>query len=68
MAKTVAAQSEQCDVLRGMKAICSFLSMSEATVLRWMREYEDFPVKKNGQFISSRKRLNAWYQDYVQNG
>jgi hypothetical protein len=66
MTGTVKMKIEECDVLRGMKAISGFLSMSEATVLRWMREYDDFPVKKNGQLISSRSRLNAWYQAYLE--
>ena len=62
------AAVEECDILRGMKAICGFLGMSENTVLRWMNEYDDFPVKKNGGFLSSRKKLNAWYQSYLENG
>lgn len=57
---------EECDILRGMKAICDFLRMSEATVQKWMREYDDFPVKKNGQLISSRRKLNDWYQTYLE--
>lgn len=57
---------EELDVLRGMKAICDFLRMSEATVLRWMREYDNFPVKKNGSYISSRAKLNSWFQWYLE--
>lgn len=66
MAGKARIEVEECDILRGMKAICAFLGMSEDTVLRWMREYDDFPVKKNGQLISSRKKLNKWYQDYLE--
>lgn len=57
---------EQCDVLRGMKAICDFLRMSEATVQKWMKEFDNFPVKKNGGLISSRKKLNEWYRWYLE--
>lgn len=48
------------DILVGMKSICDFLRVSEATVLKWRREYDDFPVKKNGQLTSSRAALNEW--------
>lgn len=61
------AEAVELDVLRGMKEICDFLRMSDATVLKWMREYDDFPVKKNGNYISSRNRLNEWYQVYLAN-
>jgi hypothetical protein len=54
------------DLLFGMKSICSFLRMSEATVLKWLREYEDFPVKKNGGYVSSRRKLNIWFQGYLE--
>lgn len=54
------------DLLVGMKAICSFLRMSEATIIKWMREYDDFPVKKNGGYISSRYKLNVWFQTYLE--
>ena len=59
---------EESDVLRGMKEICTFLKMSEPTVLKWNREYDNFPMKKNGGFISSRKRLNEWFRWYLENG
>jgi hypothetical protein len=50
----------EADILVGMKAICDFLRVSEATVIKWRAEYEDFPVKKNGHVISSRHALNVW--------
>jgi len=53
------------DMLRGMKEICNFMRMSEATVLKYIKEYDDFPVKKNGQFISSRTALNEWARKVV---
>ena len=59
-------ETEEFDMLRGMKAICDFLRMSEATVLRWMREYENFPVKKNGNYISNRTKLNEWFLWYLE--
>ena len=48
------------DILVGMKAICSFLKVSEATITKWRNEYDDFPVKKCGQLISSKTALNTW--------
>lgn len=56
----------EADLLVGMKAICSFLRMSEATVIKWQREYDDFPVKKNGGYVSSRYKLNIWFQNYLE--
>lgn len=56
---------EQSDVLVGMKAICNFLNLSDATVLKYHREYDDFPLKKNGVYVSSRSKLNAWFQVFV---
>jgi hypothetical protein len=58
--------SAESDLLVGMKSICSFLRMSEATVLKWLREYDDFPVKKNGGYVSSRYKLNIWFQNYLE--
>lgn len=63
---TVYTKAPEADMLIGMKAICSFLRMSEATILKWMREYDDFPVKKNGVCISSRLKLNTWFQAYLE--
>jgi len=48
------------DLLVGMKAICDFLRRSEATVLKWRKEYDDFPVKKDGQLIATRSALQKW--------
>lgn len=55
------------DVLFGMKAISGYLGRSEATVLKFSREYDDFPVKKeNGSgYISSRSRLDEWFKEYL---
>jgi hypothetical protein len=62
----VSAHTLDTDILIGMKAICSFLRMSEATVLKWLREYDDLPVKKKGVYISSRVKLNAWFHEYLE--
>jgi hypothetical protein len=51
---------EVADILVGMKAICEFLRVSDATVIKWRKEYDDFPVKKNGSLTSSRTALNKW--------
>ena len=55
------------DVLFGMKAICRVLGVSEATVIRYMREYDDFPVKKKagGGYVSVSGELSKWFRDYV---
>ena len=65
MAKKEDQQPDRADLLVGMKEICQFLRMSECTVIKWIREYEDFPVKKNGSYVSSRTRLNIWFQGYL---
>lgn len=62
------AAVDDADILVGMKAISSFLRMSEATILKWLREYDDFPVKKNGFYVSSRRKLNVWFQGYLERG
>lgn len=64
--RTAIPPAAESDLLVGMKAICSFLRMSEATVLKWLREYDDFPVKKNGGYVSSRYKLNIWFQNYLE--
>lgn len=55
------------DVLFGMKAICDYLGRSDATVLKFCREYDDFPVRKeNGSgYISSRSRLDEWFKAFL---
>ena len=50
------------DLLNGMKEIRGYLSRSEATILKWHREY-DLPIKKigvNGVWVASRKKLDTW--------
>lgn len=64
--RTATPPGVEADLLVGMKAICTFLRMSEATVLKWHREYDDFPVKKNGGYVSSRHKLNIWFQRYLE--
>lgn len=47
--------------LIGMKEICQVLGVSEATALKWHREYE-MPIKKvDGIWIGSRKKLDEWF-------
>lgn len=57
----------ECDVLFGMKAISSFLGRSYDTVIRFMQDYDDFPVRRvNGSgYIASRTALNKWFIEYV---
>jgi len=56
------------DMLIGMKAITQYLNnISEATALKWHREI-GLPIKKtgkNGYWVGSRKRIDAWSQMLV---
>lgn len=55
------------DILIGMKAIRQVLNdVGEATVLKWHRE-SDLPMKKKGgQWVSSRSKIERWWQDFAQ--
>lgn len=65
--KTVKVGGKATDVLFGMKAICDHLGRSEATVLKFCREYDDFPVKKENRtgYISSRSKLEEWFREFL---
>jgi hypothetical protein len=63
--KAAQKEVEQLDLLVGMKAICDFMRLSEPTIMKYCREYDDFPVKKNGSYLSSRSGLNTWFRDFV---
>lgn len=54
------------DLLFGMKEICCFLHRSEATVQKWMKQYDDFPVKKHGGLFSSRSKLTEWFNRWLE--
>lgn len=58
---------KDCDVIFGMKDICRFIGRSECTVIKFIREYDDFPVRKsNGSgYVASRTELNKWFREYV---
>lgn len=56
------------EILRGMKSIVDFSGLSEATITKFCAEYDDFPVKKNGTYISHRTQLNEWVKAYVAGG
>lgn len=50
------------NLLVGMKAICQYLGISEATALKWYRELS-LPIKKtseNGYWVGSRVKLDEW--------
>jgi len=56
-------------ILMGMKEIAAFLRISAPTVLKWHREYEDFPIRKAaGVWISDREMLKAWFEKYLGGG
>lgn len=55
------------NLLVGMKAICHYLGISEATALKWHRELE-LPIKKtaeNGYWVGSRVKLDEWGKEFV---
>lgn len=62
--------TNECDVVRGMKAISKLVGASESTVLKWHREL-DMPIKKGGKngdsgvWIGSKKKIDEWVQEYV---
>jgi len=46
--------------LSGMKDICNYVSMSEATILNWIRTM-DFPAKKlGGIWMSDTELIDRW--------
>jgi hypothetical protein len=54
-------------ILVGMKQIQQVLGgASEATVLRWRREYDNMPMRKiMGQWTSHREDLRRWWRHLV---
>lgn len=61
--KGSAAKQDKVDLLVGMKAICNYLGRSESTIIKWRQQYDDFPVKKNGQLTATRSALQKWVYD-----
>jgi hypothetical protein len=63
------SKDQKGDLLSGMKSICQHLNgISEATVLKWYREY-DLPIRKaGGVWIGSRKKMDQWSADFVGGG
>lgn len=52
--------------LIGMKSICNYLHISEATALKWHREY-DLPIKKvGGIWIGTKTKINQWINEYLE--
>lgn len=66
-AKSEDGEILDCDVLFGMKSICQFLGRSESTIIKFIREYDDFPVhRENGSgYAASRSELNKWFRAYA---
>jgi hypothetical protein len=52
-------------ILRGMKSIINYSGLSEAIILKLSSEYDDFPVKKIGTWISHKTALDDWIKEYV---
>lgn len=54
------------DKLIGMKAICQYLNISEATAIKWHREI-DLPIKKAcGIWIGSKEKIEKWIKEYLE--
>ncbi len=52
------------DKLVGMKEICQYLGVSEATALKWYREC-DLPIKKaKGIWIGARSKVDKWFREF----
>lgn len=50
--------------LKGMKAICSFANLSEATLLSYKRQYPGMPMNKvGGLWFGAPDRLEAFFRD-----
>jgi len=55
------------NLLVGMKEICRYLGVSEATALKWHRELS-LPIKKtakSGYWVGSRVKIDEWSNDVV---
>jgi hypothetical protein len=55
------------DIIFGMKEISNFIGRSIPSIVKYMRDYEDFPVKKdNGKgYVASKRLLIEWFREYV---
>lgn len=66
MAKT----PDKSDLFVGMKSICDYLRISEATALKYHREL-DLPIRKSSQngttgiWLGSRKKIDEWSASLV---
>jgi len=53
------------DILVGMKAIAGFLKVSRQVVYRWMDEYPEIPIRKDGMLFSNSSELSDWHRGFV---
>ena len=55
------------DILIGIKAIRPVLgNVSEATILKWKREYPSMPMRKiKGQWTTTRNEMIRWWNFFV---
>ncbi|QQG66349.1 hypothetical protein [Desulfobulbus oligotrophicus] len=53
------------DILVGMKEICCFLRVSRRVVNRWMKEYPDMPIVKDGQRMAVAGDLAEWQRRHI---
>lgn len=61
------ARMTNSEVLVGMKDISGFLRVGPKVVNRWMAQYKDFPVIRDGygRLYSNAVALSAWHQNFV---
>lgn len=53
------------DILMGMKEISGFLKVSRRVVSRWMAEYPDIPIIRDGGLHSNAALLGEWHRKHV---
>lgn len=54
------AETTNRDLLVGMGEICGYLGLEKNKVLKLIRRSPDFPARKDGVWLSSRRALDEW--------
>lgn len=55
------------DVLIGMQEICDFTRVGRRTIKRWVRDYQDVPIRNDGQYWADKEALRDWQRRYARN-
>jgi len=52
-------------ILIGLKSISYILNVSDETIIKYMRDYDSFPVRKiRGSYTAEEKQLISWWVAY----